>query len=381
MKYLKGLFCIAVLIATVLLCALTGSATQYSDIEEQYEHMLDGIPSDIADLLPEGIFSRDVQQIGEAVKQMSSFEYIISAALNFLGVGAKSALELFATLLALVVLSSLLRNVRSLVRSPALSGAISFCSSAVLVGAITAIQYDNLVMVTSFLDRLNVLASSMLPIMGVLYAMGGNVTAAVVNNSGMMVFLTVCEAVCNRTVFPVTALCLCFSLAAALSPGVDMKGIAGVVKKSFTVLIGFVMTLLMTVLAAQSTLAAAADGVAARTAKFVAGSFIPVVGSSVGDSLKTVAAGVKYIRASVGIMGVVIIALLVLPPLLSVMLTRLAVMLSGAAARLLGCSEEASVLGELTNIYGYLMAVISACSVMFIFALTLLAHTSAAVGG
>ena len=36
---------------------------------------------------------------------------------------------------------------------------------------------------------------------------------------------------------------------------------------------------------------------------------------------------------------------------------------------------------ELTSIYGYFLAVICVCSVIFIFALTLLAHTSAAVGG
>ena len=366
---------------TLLFCTVTCHGVQYEDIEHQYEQMLDGVPEDIAELLPDGVFSDDIQQIGDAAERMSSFEYIISGVLNFFSVGAKDALGLLATLLGLVVISALLRAARSLVRSGALSSVLSFCSTAALVGAITAIQYEHLVMVTSFLDRLNVLASSMIPLMGALYAMGGNVSAAVVNNSGMMIFLTVCENLCNRTVLPVTALCLCFAFAAALSPAVDMKGIAGTVKKGFTMLIGFVMTLLMTVLAAQSTLAAAADGVATRTAKFVAGSFIPVVGGSVGDSLKTVAAGIKYIRSSVGVMGIVIIALLLLPPLISVVLTRLAVMLSSTAARLLGCTEEATVLGELTCIYGYLMAVISACSVMFIFALTLLAHTSAAVGG
>ncbi len=381
MKWLKRSFCFVIIFMTALCCMSVVSATEYGDIEDQYEQMLDGIPSDIAEFLPDGVFSGDIQQIGEAVGQMSSFDYIISNIGRYFSGGVGSALRLFATLLGLIVLSALLRAVRSLVRSTALSGALGFCSTAALVGAVTALQYEQLSLITSFLDRLNILASSMIPLMGVLYAMGGNVSAAAVNNSSMMLFLTVCENLCNRTVVPVTALCLCLALSAALSPSVDMKGIAGVVKKGFTMLIGFVMTLLLSVLAAQSTLAAAADGVAARTAKFVAGSFIPVVGGSVGDSLKTVAAGIKFIRSSVGVMGIVIIVLLLLPPLISVILTRLAVMLASTAARLLGCSEEAAVLGELTNIYGYLIAVISACSVMFVFALTLLAHTSAAVGG
>jgi stage III sporulation protein AE len=312
---------------------------------------------------------------------MSSFDFLLSRVADVLGVGLEDALRLFATLLGLVILSALLRQARTLMRSAALSGAVSFCCTAAMIGAIVALQYDRLSVITAFLSDLNLLASSMIPLMGVLYAMGGNLTAAVVNNSGMMIFLTVCENLINRTVLPVTALCMCFAMAAAMSPSVDMKGVAGVIKKSFTMLLCFIMTLLMTVLAAQSTLAAASDGIAARTAKFVAGNFIPVVGGTVGDSLRTVAAGIKFMRANVGVAGIIIILLMLLPPLISVLLTRLAVMLSSTAARMLGCGDEAALLGELSGVYGYLLAVISACSVMFIFALTLLTHTSAAVGG
>ena len=381
MKCAKLIIFAAVVVLAVVCGALTASAADYGRMSEEYEQMLDGIPSDIADLLPDGLFSMDAGQIGDAVEQMSGFDFILTRVTDLLGVGLGSALRLFATLLGLVILSALLRQTRTLIRSTALSGAVSFCSTAAIIGAIVALQYDRLSMITSFLDDLNMLASSMIPLMGVLYAMGGNLTAAVVNNSGMMLFLTVCENLINRSVLPVTALCMCFAMAAAMSPSVDMKGVASVIKKSFTMLLGFVMTLLMTVLAAQSTLAAASDGIAARTAKFVAGNFIPVVGGTVGDSLKTVAAGIKFMRANVGVAGIIIILLMLLPPLISVLLTRLAVMLSSTAARMLGCGEEAALLGELAGVYGYLVAVISACSVMFIFALTLLTHTSAAVGG
>lgn len=381
MKYWKIIICAAVLALATVSGAFSASATDYDRYGEQYEQMLDGIPSDVVELLPDGLYSHDAEQIGQAVEQMSSFDFLLSRVADVLGVGLEDALRLFATLLGLVILSALLRQARTLMRSAALSGAVSFCCTAAMIGAIVALQYDRLSVITAFLSDLNLLASSMIPLMGVLYAMGGNLTAAVVNNSGMMIFLTVCENLINRTVLPVTALCMCFAMAAAMSPSVDMKGVAGVIKKSFTMLLCFIMTLLMTVLAAQSTLAAASDGIAARTAKFVAGNFIPVVGGTVGDSLRTVAAGIKFMRANVGVAGIIIILLMLLPPLISVLLTRLAVMLSSTAARMLGCGDEAALLGELSGVYGYLLAVISACSVMFIFALTLLTHTSAAVGG
>ncbi len=366
---------VAVLVAALKLPA---AAVNYDAYGEQYEQLLDGVPDDIAELLPEGVFSDDPAQLHGAAEQMSSLEYIISCIAQLLGVRLGGALRLFATLLVILLLSALLRSLNTLSRSSSLSAAVKLCTVTAVLGAIISTQYEQLRLVTASLERLNLLADAMLPLMGTFYTMGGNVASAAANNASMVFFMTVCENVCSRCVIPVAVLCTALAMASALSPSVDMRGIAAAVKKCFTFVIGLVMMLMMAVLGAQSTLASAADSLSARTAKYMAGNFIPVVGSALGESLRTVAGSVKYIRASVGVMGIVVIVLLILPTLISVLLTRLALMASGTAARLLGCGEEAGVLSELVSVWGYLLAVICACSVMLIFSLTLLARTSAA---
>lgn len=376
---IKKLMLFVIVIATVItVFTPEARALDYSDYGDSYEKMLDSIPGDVAELLPEGLFSDDPEQIYQAAEQVTGFKYILSCVLRLTGLRLGDSLRLFATLLVILILSAMLRSLRGLARSAVLNQAVNMCTTAAMLGALIVTQYEQLQAVTLFLDRLNMLANAMIPLMGTMYTLGGNVAAATVNNAAMMVFMTVCENLCNRTVIPVTVVCIALALASALSPAVDMKGIATAIKKCYTFIISFIMMLLITVLSAQSTLAAAGDSLGARTAKFMAGSFIPVVGGALGESLKTVAGSIKYIRVSVGVVGIVIILLLLLPTLISVLLTRLALMASGTAARLLGCAEEATILGELTGVYGYLMAVICACSVMFIFSLTLLTRTSAA---
>lgn len=377
----------AVILLASALFALPAAATGYtgnigdysSEYSEEYEKMLEGIPDDIAELLPKGLFSDNPEEIFSAVNEMSGFSYILGTVASLAGVRIGSALKLFAELLGLLVLSALLRSARELIKSPALTQAVTLCTVAAILAAVITVQYEQLSAVSRFLDQLNLYADSMIPLMGALYAMGGNIASAAVNNSAMMVFLTVSENVCNRTVIPVTAVCLALSLVSAFATTIDMKGITAVIKKTYTFIIGFIMTLLVTVLAMQSTLSAAGDSVGAKAAKFIAGSMIPVVGSSVGDSLKTVAGSIKYIRTGVGIGGIVIIILILLPTLISIITTRLSFMAAGTAAKLLGCTAESDLLGELTNIYGYLLAVVASCSVLFIFALTLMARTSAAI--
>lgn len=352
----------------------------YENYGDEYEEMLDAIPNDIAELLPEGLFTDNPEQIYRAASEMSSFSYLLRTIASLCGIYIGDAFRLFAQLLGLLVLSALLRSVRELIKSPGLNQAVSLCSAAAILAAVIAVQYENLRAVTLFLERLNFFANSMIPLMGALYAMGGNVAAAAANNSAMMLFLTVTENLCNRTVMPVTAVCLALAIVPVFAPSIDLKGISTAVKKTYTFVIGFIMTLLVTVLAAQTTLTAAGDSIGARTAKFMAGSFIPVVGGTVGESLKTVAGSIEFIRTGVGVGGVIIIILLLLPILLSIIATRLAFMAAGTASRLLGCSQETELLGEMTNIYGYLLAVVSVCSVLFIFALTIMARTSAAIG-
>ena len=130
MKYWKIIICAAVLALATVSGAFSASATDYDRYGEQYEQMLDGIPSDVVELLPDGLYSHDAEQIGQAMEQMSSFDFLLSRLADVLGVGLEDALRLFATLLGLVILSALLRQARTLMRSAALSGAVSFCCTA-----------------------------------------------------------------------------------------------------------------------------------------------------------------------------------------------------------------------------------------------------------
>ena len=129
----------------------------------------------------------------------------------------------------------------------------------------------------------------------------------------------------------------------------------------------------------QTVLTVASDSVAMRGAKMLAGSAIPVVGGSVGDTLKTVAGSVKFLKSTVGIGGIVLLCMLLLPTLLSVLLYRLSFIAAAACADYLGCSREAKLLSNFVTIYGYLLASVSICSVTFIFLLTLFVRCGIAI--
>ena len=198
--------------------------------------------------------------------------------------------------------------------------------------------------------------------------------------STLYLFLTVCEALCAKTVLPVCCFCTALALCHTLTPDLGMRGLGSAVKKVYTFSLGMIMTLLLASLASQTTLTAAADCTAARAAKLVSSTAIPVVGGSVGDTLRTVASGVGYLKSVVGIGGIVCLCLLILPILLSLILTRLAFLLGSGVADLLGCESEGRLIYELGTVYGCMIAVVAMSGVMFILALCLFIKTAVAVG-
>ena len=98
-----------------------------------------------------------------------------------------------------------------------------------------------------------------------------------------------------------------------------------------------------------------------------------------GDTLRTVASGVQYLKSVIGVSGVVFIMLLLLPTLILLLLVRLVFLIAGGMAEMLGCEVEARLLSELSQMWGCMIAVISMCSVMFILGLWIFVGTVVAV--
>ena len=292
----------------------------------------------------------------------------------------RDALRLLATLCGLLMLAAVLGALKHSFGGAALSGATEFLTSAAIFAAILSYQYRYLSEVQEMLARLSSMMGAMIPIAGSVWAMGGNVTTASTGTAAMYAFLTVTQRLVGQTVVPVSSFCMAAALCQAVGGDSSLRGITSAVKKTYTFTLGFVMTLLLTSLSATTTLSAAADSIAARTAKLVSSTVIPTVGGSIGETLRTVAASVGMLKSVIGIGGVLLIILLVLPTLLSMIATRLVFLLASGLAELLGCEKESRLLSELGGVFGCLISVVAMSGVMFILAMTIFVKSTVAVG-
>ena len=357
-----------------------GSGYTYGKVPGEYTELVEGLPSDISSALPEGVYSDEPERLGSAVAQMFSAEYLFSAISSAINFGLGDAVALFVMLSGVLVLSAVFSAFKSSVASEAMSRAVSFATSCALFGCVISLQAEHFLRVEEFFDRLALIMNGMIPVATVVYAMGGNLSTAAASSGTFYIFLAFCEEVCRTSILPIAALCTAFALCSSFSSSINLHGLSSAIKKCYTFVLGFMMTVLLAVLSAQTLLSSAADTVSARAAKLVASNVIPIVGSSVGDTLRTLSSSVGYLKSVCGIGGIIFIVLLVLPTLVSLLLTRAVFILAVAVADLVGCESESKLLSELGSVYGMLVAVISMCSVMFILALTVFVRCTVALG-
>jgi stage III sporulation protein AE len=191
------------------------------------------------------------------------------------------------------------------------------------------------------------------------------------------------EWIGSKSIVPLFSLCLAFALLGVFGTGTAGRGatIGGKLKKWYTTALSLTMLLLTASLGAQTTLAARADSMGFRTARFALSSSIPVIGGGLSDMLRTAATGVGWLRGVVGLGGVALLLWLLLPHVIHLFVTRTVYALAGDVAGWLGCEDEAKLLGEVAGLFGYMIAVAVLCVMTFFLSLVLLLKCGAAFGG
>lgn len=377
-QVIKKIILFIFLVSAANFFALFCSAEGEVSMPKEFESIKDSLPNEALDALPDGVFSGDSQEQSDAVFEMTSPKYIFSRILDIMGAQIGSTARLFVTVVALLILSSAINALRASLASNALGTAMRFCMTGAVMASIIGVQFSQLESVALFFERISSLMSAMIPVGSAVLAMGGNLSTAALGSTSLAVLLGVCETLCAKTVVPVVCACTALALCNTLSSDIGLRGFASAIRKTYAFILGTIMTLLLATLSSQTALAAASDSAGARAAKLFASTAIPIVGGTVGDTLRTVAGGVSYLKTIIGISGIIFVMILLLPTLVSLILTRLVLLLTSGVADMLGCETEGKLLSELGSVWGVMIAVVSMCAVMFIFALVIFVRITVA---
>ncbi len=196
----------------------------------------------------------------------------------------------------------------------------------------------------------------------------GQMTASASVFASMQIFISVCQ----KVMLPLCAAEIIFAIADSLSENHYLKGLVHLLKQAISWGTGLFLTLYGAVIGIQTAMAGTFDTMAGKTAKYVVGTFVPVVGGALSESLELVLRSAAAIKSALGIGGVIGIFFVILKPLIEVFSVALSFKLASGILTVTGESSVCHLISEVGSGLVRISAIILIVAVMFIISVAML---------
>lgn len=347
------------------------------DFSEDIDRFCDSVPDEIKDRLP---YIKKLADGGVLDPYVISVESFGKEAERIISDSSGIILKNLPRFLIIIVLSYILCC------AARLFGGKTADAAEIIVLTVIALQFFksgivDIESLSSYLEALTKTAQALTSLLVSVLIAGGSVTSAAVASGAISVICTVVHYLFSNVVMPLISMSLALSVAGStgLCPFADSLGTF--LRKSAVWITVIVSTVSTFVLALQSVLARSADTVGIKTVKFAVGSFVPIVGGAVSETVNTVSAGLSYIKNTCGAVGVAVLIFIVLPPIASLFASKIALMLSSGAAGLFECKKEQKILSSLSGTVDSLIALFICSGASFIIFIISIISCSLAIGG
>ena len=215
------------------------------------------------------------------------------------------------------------------------------------------------------------LAELMIPVTEGICLLGGGVTEGRVARVGLMLAVTAAEEAAGSVLIPAAG---CVLGLTAVSGGKGVAGsAAGALRKLLLRAWQSAALLLTFLLGAQSVLARTADSAGMRLSRFALSSFVPVAGSALSDAWSSVTAGIRVLRGTAGIGGIIALGAVSLPAVIALLLWQAVFALAHGVSDALGLKELSPLLEQAGGIASLLSAFALYTLAMFVVQLALFA--------
>ncbi|NUK31092.1 stage III sporulation protein AE [Parageobacillus sp. VR-IP] len=304
-------------------------------------------------------------------KELSLKEWLV-ALMKFLFYELQVNGKLLGTLIVLTVFSMVLQSLQNAFAQQT----VSKVAYAVVYMVLLIIALNSFRLAMDYaLDAVRTMSHfmiAMIPLLLALLASSGGVISAAFFHPIILFLMNMTGTIVEYVTLPLLFLAALLSIVSTLTDHYKVTQLAGLLTKVGIGILGVILTVFLGVMSVKGTTSAIADGIALRTAKFVTGNFIPVVGKMFTDAADTVVAASMLLKNTVGIVGVAILLMIAVFPALKIFAIALVYKISAAIMQPLGGGPVISCLSIMSKSIAYVFAALAIVSLMFFLSLTII---------
>ncbi|ACK98152.1 MULTISPECIES: stage III sporulation protein AE [Bacillus cereus group] len=337
---------------------------------EDVKQFWDGLVTKYGGYLPEsqkGSFMEFVK--GE--KEFSLKEWMIGL-LKYLFHELAANGKLLGTLIMLTIFSALLQSLQSAFSK----SSVSKIADAVVYMVLIIFALNSFYVVMTYaretIQTMVDFILALLPILLALIATGGGVVSVSFFHPVIIFLMNTSGLLMNYIVLPLLLLATILSIVSTMSDQYKVTKLSKLLQNVSVGIIGIFLTIFLGVLSVQGTATAVADGIAVKTAKFVTGNFIPVVGRMFTEAADTVISASGLLKNTVGIIGLVILCLIVAFPAIQIFCIAFIYKFAAAVLQPVGSGAIIQYLDIIGRSIIYVFACLAIVSFMFFLSITII---------
>jgi len=213
---------------------------------------------------------------------------------------------------------------------------------------------------------------ALIPLLLALIASSGGVISAGFFHPVVLFLMNTSGLFIQNIILPLLFLSALLSIVSTLTEHYKVTQLASLLRNWSIGLLGVFMTVFLGVVSVQGAATAVADGVAIRTAKFITGNFIPVIGRMFTDAADTVITASLLLKNTVGIAGVAILLIMAVFPALKILIIAFIYKFAAALLQPLGGGPIITCLDVISKSVIYIFVALAIVSIMFFLSITVI---------
>ncbi|GKU81144.1 stage III sporulation protein AE [Niallia sp. NCCP-28] len=213
---------------------------------------------------------------------------------------------------------------------------------------------------------------ALVPLLLALMAASGGVISAAFFHPVILFLMNTSGMLIEYIVLPLLFLATLLHIVSALSEQYKVTQLANLLRNVSIGILGLFLTIFLGVISVQGASSAVTDGITIKTAKFITGNFIPVIGRMFTDAADTVINASLLLKNSVGIAGVAILLFIVAFPALKILMISFIYKFAAAVLQPLGGGPVITCLDIISKSILYVFAALAVVSLMFFLTITVI---------
>ncbi len=222
----------------------------------------------------------------------------------------KACLDIFFELMCIIMLTG---TVASLFKNNSDGNFINLLSVITVILLSVSRISGTLSAVVSVLQLSGKFMLSFVPVYTLIISLSGNAASALTYNTFVISFAELMSAFITSGFTELIGVFFCLGISFSMNSSINIGRFISAVNRAVSTVLGLFASVFTGFLSLKNILSVSVDNVSIKGIRFLIGSLIPVVGSSISEAYSSLLGSINLIKGSVAVIGILVIVIINVP--------------------------------------------------------------------